>query len=316
MNYSYLLAFFCIINPMVTTSMPNTWSTDFLNQQDFPASTLYMVATPIGNLGDITLRALHVLNAVDGIACEDTRHSAPLLNHFGIHKKRLALHAHNEASASEALIGSLQQGERWAYISDAGTPGVSDPGARLAAAVGLAGFRVVPIPGASAVSCAVSVGGSALLPSEGQFQFLGFWPHKLRDQDEWLRQISHSSRATVFFESPHQIANTLLKLAACLDDSRMVMVGRELTKKFEQVVHLRPSQISSWLSEAESLKGEFIVVVSASEQHASTPANHAEILRWVATLKPFLGSKELANVISTITGISKKEAYQLALEGK
>ena len=301
---------------MVTTRIPNTWSTDFLNQQDLPASTLYMVATPIGNLGDITLRALHVLNAVDGIACEDTRHSAPLLNHFGIHKKCVALHAHNEAAASEVLIGNLQQGERWAYISDAGTPGMSDPGARLASAVGLAGFRVVPIPGASAVSCAVSVGGSALLPSDGQFQFLGFWPHKLCDEEEWLRQIAHCSKATVFFESPHQIANTLRKLATCLDDSRMVMVGRELTKKFEQVVHLRPSQLSNWLSTADSLKGEFIVLISACAQSSNTPASHAEMLRWVAALKPFLGSKELANVISTITGISKKEAYQLALEGK
>jgi 16S rRNA (cytidine1402-2'-O)-methyltransferase len=301
---------------MVNTPTPNTWSTDFLNQQDFPASTLYMVATPIGNLGDITLRALHVLNAVDGIACEDTRHSAPLLNHFGIHKKRLALHAHNEASASDTLIGSLQQGERWAYISDAGTPGVSDPGARLAAAVGLAGFRVVPIPGASAVSCAISVGGSALLPSDGQFQFLGFWPHKLRDQEEWLRQIGHCSKATVFFESPHQIANTLLKLATCLDDSRMVMVGRELTKKFEQVVHLRPSQLSNWLSSAESLKGEFIVVISACEQNSGALANQEDILRWVSVLSPLLGSKEIANVIAAISGISKKEAYQLALEGK
>jgi 16S rRNA (cytidine1402-2'-O)-methyltransferase len=316
MNYSYRLPFFCIINPMVTSSMPNTWSTDFLNQQDFPASTLYMVATPIGNLGDITLRALHILNAVDGIACEDTRHSAPLLNHFGIHKKRLALHAHNEAAASDALIGNLQHGERWAYISDAGTPGVSDPGARLAAAVGLAGFRVVPIPGSSAVACAISVGGSVLLPSDGQFQFLGFWPHKLRDQEESLRQIAHCNKATVFFESPHQIAATLLKVAACLDDSRIVMVGRELTKKFEQIVHLKPSQLAHWLSTTESLKGEFIVVISASEQNTKMPANHAEMLRWVAALKPFLGSKELANVISTITGISKKEAYQLALEGK
>jgi 16S rRNA (cytidine1402-2'-O)-methyltransferase len=301
---------------MVNAPTPNTWSTDFLSQQDFPASTLYMVATPIGNLGDITLRALHVLNAVDGIACEDTRHSAPLLNHFGIHKKRLALHAHNEASASDTLIGSLRQGERWAYISDAGTPGVSDPGARLAAAVGLAGFRVVPIPGASAVSCAISVGGSALLPSDGQFQFLGFWPHKLRDQEEWLRQIGHCSKATVFFESPHQIANTLLKLAACLDDSRMVMVGRELTKKFEQVVHLRPSQLSNWLSSAESLKGEFIVVISACEQNSGALANQEDILRWVSVLSPLLGSKEIANVIAAISGISKKEAYQLALEGK
>jgi 16S rRNA (cytidine1402-2'-O)-methyltransferase len=316
MNSFCPLAFFCIISSMVTTRIPNTWSTDFLNQQDVPASTLYMVATPIGNLGDITLRALHVLNAVDGIACEDTRHSAPLLNHFGIHKKCVALHAHNEASASEVLIASLQQGERWAYISDAGTPGVSDPGARLASSVGLAGFRVVPIPGASAVSCAVSVGGSALLPSDGQFQFLGFWPHKLRDQEEWLRQIAHCSKATVFFESPHQIANTLRKLATCLDDSRMVMVGRELTKKFEQVVHLRPSQLSNWLSTADSLKGEFIVLISACAQSSNTPASHAEMLRWVAALKPFLGSKEVANVIATIAGIPKKEAYQLALEGK
>jgi 16S rRNA (cytidine1402-2'-O)-methyltransferase len=138
----------------------------------------------------------------------------------------------------------------------------------------------------------------------------------LRDQEEWLRQIANCSKASVFFESPHQIANTLLKLATCLDDSRMVMVGRELTKKFEQVVYLRPSQLSNWLSATESLKGEFIVVVSASVQNSSTPANHIEILRWVEALKPFLGSKDLANVISTITGISKKEAYQLALEGK
>jgi 16S rRNA (cytidine1402-2'-O)-methyltransferase len=301
---------------MLTTSTPNTWSTDFLNQQDFPASTLYMVATPIGNLGDITLRALHVLNAVAGIACEDTRHSAPLLNHFGIHKKRLALHAHNEAAASATLIQHLKQGERWAYISDAGTPGVSDPGARLAAAVGLAGFRVVPIPGASALSCAVSVGGSALLPSDGQFQFLGFWPHKRSDQEEWLRQIAHCSKATVFFESPHQIANTLLKLATCLDDSRVVMVGRELTKKFEQIVHLKPSQLANWLSTTGSLKGEFIVVISACEPSSGAVANQEDILRWVSVLRPLLGSKEIANVIAAITGIPKKEAYQLALEGK
>lgn len=301
---------------MVITTAPNTWSTDFLHQQDLPVSTLYMVSTPIGNLGDITLRALHVLSVVDGIACEDTRHSAPLLNHFGIHKKRLALHAHNEAAASATLIQHLKQGERWAYISDAGTPGISDPGARLASAVSLAELRVLPIPGACAVSCAVSVGGSALLPSDGQFLFLGFWPHKLRDQEEWLRQLAHSSKATVFFESPHKIATTLLKVAACLDDSRIVMVGRELTKKFEQIVHLKPSQLANWLSTAESLKGEFIVVISACEQNNSTLANQEEIQRWVSILKPLLGSKEIANVVAGITGISKKEAYQLTLEGK
>lgn len=301
---------------MVTAHTPNTWSSDFLNQQDLPAPALYMVATPIGNLGDITLRALHILSSVDGIACEDTRHSAPLLNHFGIHKKRLALHAHNEASASDALIQRLQQGERWAYISDAGTPGVSDPGARLAAAVGLAGFRVVPIPGASAVSCAVSVGASALLPSDGQFQFLGFWPHKLRDQEEWLRQIEACTKATVFFESPHQIASTLFKLAACLDDDRVVMVGRELTKKFEQIVHLKPSQLPDWLNTTESLKGEFIVLVSGRQRLPNESLDRAELIRWVNALKPLLGSKDIAAVIAAIAGIPKKEAYQLALEGK
>jgi 16S rRNA (cytidine1402-2'-O)-methyltransferase len=138
----------------------------------------------------------------------------------------------------------------------------------------------------------------------------------LRDQEEWLQQIEQCSKATVFFESPHQIANTLLKLATCLDDSRMVMVGRELTKKFEQVVHLRPSQLSNWLSEAESLKGEFIILVSAYAKSSNTPASHADMLRWVAALKPYLGSKDVANVIATFAGISKKEAYQLALEGK
>jgi 16S rRNA (cytidine1402-2'-O)-methyltransferase len=175
---------------------------------------------------------------------------------------------------------------------------------------------VLPIPGASAVSCAISVGASALLPSDGQFQFLGFWPHKLRDQEEWLRQIEHCNKATVFFESPHQITSTLSKLAACLDDDRVVMVGRELTKKFEQVVHLKPSQVNNWLSTTGSLKGEFIVVISGYKQNASAPIHQAEVLRWVGVLKPFLGSKELAQVISAITGISKKEAYQLALEGK
>lgn len=294
----------------------NSWSTDFLKQQDLPTASLYMVATPIGNLGDITLRALHVLNLVDGIACEDTRHSAPLLQHFGIHKKCIALHAHNEANASQTVIEHLRHGERWAYISDAGTPGISDPGARLAHEVVLAGFRVLPIPGVSAVASAVSVAGSTLLPSEGRFQFWGFWPHKTKERDAWITRISDAVNATVFFESPHQIASTLLMLSASLDDGRLIMVGRELTKKFEQVVYLKPSAVPNWLTSNESLKGEFVVMVSGRQRLPNESLDRAELIRWVNALKPLLGSKDIAAVIAAITGIPKKEAYLLALEGK
>ena len=180
-------------------------SYDFLKQQDLPAGALYMVATPIGNLGDITLRALHVLNAVDGIACEDTRHSAALLQQFGIHKKCLALHEHNEISGAQTVIQHLTNGERWAYISDAGTPGVSDPGARLVSEVQKAGLRAIPIPGASAVSGAISVAGSVMHGSEGRFQFLGFWPNKTKDRDTFLQDISSRKKARIFFESPHHV---------------------------------------------------------------------------------------------------------------
>lgn len=301
---------------MIHSSAPTSWSTDFLNQQDLPSGALYMVATPIGNLGDITLRALRVLNLVDGIACEDTRHSAPLLQHFGIHKKLLALHAHNEANASQMLIERLAKGERWAYVSDAGTPGISDPGARLAHEVVLAGFRVLPIPGVSAVSSAVSVGGSVLLPSDGRFQFWGFWPHKAKEREAWLQEIAQATNATVFFESPHQITSTLALLAKALEDDRIILVGRELTKKFEQVAFLKPSEIDSWLHTNDSLRGEFILIVSGRGKSSNEAINHTELMRWVKALKPFLGSKDVAAVIAEIAGISKKGAYQLALEGK
>ena len=173
-------------------------SFDFLKQQDLPAGALYMVATPIGNLGDVTLRALHVLNAVDGIACEDTRHSAALLQQFGIHKKCMALHEHNEISGAQTIIQRLLNNERWAYISDAGTPGVSDPGARLVNEVQKAGLRVMPVPGASAVSSAISAAGSVMHSSEGRFQFLGFWPNKTKDRDACLQDISSSKKPASF----------------------------------------------------------------------------------------------------------------------
>ena len=291
-------------------------SFDFLQQQDLPAGALYMVATPIGNLGDITLRALHVLNAVDGIACEDTRHSAALLQQFGIHKRCLALHEHNEMGGAQTVIEHLAQNERWAYISDAGTPGVSDPGARLVDEVQKAGFRVVPIPGASAVSSAVSIGGAVMLNSEGRFQFVGFWPNKTKERDALIHDISSSAKTSIFFESPHHIKETLLALSSALEPSRQLVVGRELTKKFEQIISVEASAIPQWLETASSLKGEFIILVAGRPANADEAPEHAALLQWANALSPYLGSKEIAAVLAQALGLSKKEAYQVALDAK
>lgn len=275
-----------------------------------------MVATPIGNLGDITLRALHVLDAVDGIACEDTRHSAALLKQFSIHKKCIALHEHNEVSGAQTIIKSLDNGERWAYISDAGTPGVSDPGARLVQEVHNAGFRVIPVPGASAVSCAISASGTVMLNSEGRFQFLGFWPNKTKERDAWLENISGSNNTSIFFESPHHIKDTLLKIASALEADRQICICRELTKKFEQLVTLQANQIPAWLENAESLKGEFVILVSARQASSDKTSEHAALMVWAKALGPHLGSKEIAAVLSQVLGLTKKEAYQIALDAK
>lgn len=275
-----------------------------------------MVATPIGNMGDITLRALHILNTVDGIACEDTRHSAALLQQFGIHKKCLALHEHNEIGGAQTVIQSLANKERWAYISDAGTPGVSDPGARLVNEVHKAGFRVIPIPGASAVSCAISASGSVMLNTEGRFQFLGFWPNKTKERDALLHDICSSKKTSIFFESPHHIRETMLLLANTLEPERQVLICRELTKKFEQLVSIQASEVTSWLENAESLKGEFIVLVAGRQTSSDEAPEHASLLLWANALSPYLGSKEIAAVLSQALGLTKKEAYQIALDAK
>lgn len=291
-------------------------SADFLKQQDLPSGALYMVATPIGNMGDITLRALHVLNSVDGIACEDTRHSAPLLRQFGIHKKCIALHDHNELSGAQTVIEHLSKHERWAYISDAGTPGISDPGARLVEQVQNAGYRVIPIPGVSSVSCAISASGSVMLNSDGRFQFLGFWPHKTKDRDALLEDIVHSNKVSIFFESPHHIRETLVLLAESLEKDRPLLICRELTKKFEELVSIEAQGISEWLENTEHLKGEFVVLVGRCKSNTDQSPEGASLNRWAQALTPYLGSKEIATVLSQALGLNKKDAYQAALDAK
>ena len=289
---------------------------EFVKQQDLPSGALYVIATPIGNLGDITLRALHVLHVVDGIACEDTRHSAALLKQFGIHKKCLALHEHNEVLGAQTVVHHLAKQERWAYISDAGTPGISDPGARLVNEVEKAGYRVIPIPGPSAIATAISASGSVMLSSDGRFQFLGFWPNQTKERDVFLRDIRSNKKTSIFFESPHHIRETLLLLANHLESDRKILIARELTKKFEQIVALQANQLTQWVQDAESLKGEFVVLVAGCQPNTDEALDHANLLSWANALSPYLGSKEIAKVLSQVLGLPKKDAYQIALDAK
>ncbi len=217
-------------------------------------STLYIVATPIGNLDDITLRAISTLREADVIACEDTRHTQTLLTHLGITGKRLiACHAHNEAASSQGIVGLLSQGLSVAYCSDAGTPGVSDPGSRLVRAVREAGFTVVPIPGASASVTLISASGL----SGKTFTFEGFLSPKSGRRKTRLKELLSREEAFIIYESPFRILKTLGELRD-LDDSRKLVLGREMTKAFEQFLYGTPSEV---ISQLKVTKGEFALVV-------------------------------------------------------
>lgn len=289
-----------------------------LNQQDFPAGSLYIVGTPIGNLGDITFRAAHVLRNVDGIACEDTRHTAPLLKQLGINKPLLALHEHNELEASSKVVKLLQSGQRWAYVSDAGTPGISDPGAHLTQTCLNNHLRVIPIPGASAVSTIASIAGNALNISDGKFQFVGFFPVKTKEQDAFIGDIEKARVGTIFYESPHRIEQTLKKLAgSTLIQERRLIIARELTKKFETISHITVGEISNWLSTQDSMKGEFAILISGRPLKDLAENNNSyEVDQLISALSKHLGSKQIAEIVSEVSSISKKDAYQLALEAK
>ena len=217
-------------------------------------SKLYIVATPIGNLDDITLRAINTLREADVIACEDTRHTQTLLTHLGITGKRLiACHAHNEAASSQGIVGLLGQGLSVAYCSDAGTPGVSDPGSRLVRVVREAGFDVVPIPGASASVTLISASGLA----GKTFTFEGFLSPKSGRRKSRLKELLAREEAFIIYESPFRILKTLSELRD-LDDSRRLVLGREMTKAFEQFICGTPSEV---ISELKVVKGEFALVV-------------------------------------------------------
>lgn len=281
--------------------------------QQYPAGTLYVVATPIGNLADVTLRALHVLGLVDAIACEDTRVTANLLRHLGLPAKPLLpLHHHNEAGASQGVLQRLARGERVAYCSDAGTPAVSDPGARLVAEVRAAGHRVFPLPGASSVVTALSAAGDARGAEQG-FRFDGFLPAKGRERQARLEALAAQPATTVLFEAPHRIEALVTALAlAC--PQRPVTLARELTKQFESFHTDAAAALPAWLAgDPHRARGEFVVVLHALAT-ADADAGDAEVERLLAVLMRELPLRQAAALTAELCGRPRKAVYQAALD--
>ena len=278
--------------------------------QDHPGGCLFVLATPIGNLADIGLRALYLLQTADVLACEDTRHSQSLLRNYGLDKPSgswMALHQHNEASAAEQVILRLQQGQRVLYLSDAGTPGISDPGARLVALVQAAGLRVMPVPGASSVTTVLSVSGCA---GDGQFVFLGFLPSKATERQTAVQAMAQEARTQVFLEAPHRIEAVAKDLQVL--GARMLTVGRELTKQFEDVALLPASDFSDWLKAApQRSKGEFALVLHPSPQE-NTGLGEAERVLDLLLLE--LPVKTAVKLAADISGAPRNHLYQLALQ--
>jgi 16S rRNA (cytidine1402-2'-O)-methyltransferase len=280
--------------------------------QHYPQGTLYVVATPIGNLADISLRALHVLALADRVACEDTRHTQALLRAYGIDKPGahlLAVHQHNEAQAAHAVVDLLRAGLRVAYVSDAGTPGVSDPGARLVAQVRAQGLRVVPLPGASSVTRLLSAAGVAQDDAAGSgFVFAGFLPSKATERTHAVQALATQTQATVLLEAPHRIEALALALAVL--GERWVTVGRELTKQFEEIATVRADALPAWLAaDANRLRGEFVLVLHP----LSATAEVAQDDRVLKLLLAHLPLKTAVKLAADISGEPRNALYERAL---
>lgn len=283
--------------------------------QNYPSGALYVVATPIGNLADITLRALHVLTIADVVACEDTRHTQALLRAYGIDKSAsqlLAVHQHNEAEAAQAVIARLHQGLRVAYVSDAGTPAISDPGARLVAAVRGVGLRALPLPGASSVTTALSVAGiTAGGAEQGAFVFAGFLPSKSSERATAVLDLASETRAVVLLEAPHRIEALAAALAVL--GERTLTVGRELTKQFEDIAGVAAQDFSAWLkADANRCRGEFVLVLHPVESVVEVGPEH----RILKLLLDELPLKTAVKLTADITGASRNALYDTALAWK
>ena len=274
-------------------------------------ATLYIVATPLGNLSDLSPRAAQVLREVPVVAAEDTRRTRPLLHHLDAHPRLLSFHAHSEPAKLEALVAELERGHDVALVSDAGTPGVSDPGANLVRTVRERGGRVVPIPGPSAVTTALSASGF----SADRFTFLGFLPRKGPERRQRLDQILQSDVTVVLFEAPPRLASLLKDLAQVAGPTRRVAVARELTKVHEEFRVGSAAELADYYDETEP-RGECTVVVEGEAQAAVEPAADPDAARGLATrlLATGVTRREAARQLAVETGLSRNEAYRLVME--
>lgn len=273
---------------------------------------LYVVATPIGNLSDITLRALDILNGVNVVAAEDTRNTRHLLQHHGISDaKLLAVHQHNERGSADKVISLLQEGQSVALVTDAGTPAVSDPGAVLVEAVRAAGFRAIPIPGASAVVTALSASGLV----NPHFLFYGFLPNKSAARRAALQALANQTCTLAFYEAPHRILECTADLQAVFGDEREIVFAREITKLFESIHRCKLSVALDWLnSDPNNQRGEFVLLVSGAAER--TEALDAEAERVLTLLLDELPLKQAVQLAVQITGQNKNALYQKALSIK
>lgn len=274
--------------------------------------TLYVVATPIGNLGDMTIRGIETLKTVDAIAAEDTRHTSGLLSHFGISKKLIAVHEHNERQSAEKLLTQLQAGDNIALVTDAGTPGISDPGAVVVDLVRKAGVKVVPIPGASAVIAALSASGI----SQNGFYFHGFLPASGAARRKVLESLKLQAVTLVFYEAPHRIVESVEDIANVLGFERRLTFARELTKTFETFYSCGAGQAGAWLqADTNQQRGEFVLLVEAAPaQDAQDVSEEAQ--RILKCLLVDLPLKQAVSLAAEITHEKKNALYELALKIK
>jgi 16S rRNA (cytidine1402-2'-O)-methyltransferase len=278
-----------------------------VTEQEMPVGSLYVVALPIGNAADITIRALWLLSRMNVIAAEDTRVTRPLLTRFGIDTPLVAAHQHNEREAAQQLIERLARGERVALVTDAGTPGVSDPGARVVRAVLDAGYRVLPVPGASSAIAAISAGGLA----PGPFRFVGFLPTGKVERERALRTLASEAAPFVLFEAPHRVRQLLELMSAVLEPARRVVLARELTKKFETIEVHRAADLRALGADE---RGEYVVLVDASEEAAADI--DAVTRRLLEALLQELPPARAAAVASRASGQPRDVLYRLALQLK
>ena len=292
-----------------------TWSrlAERVAGQSWPPATLYVVATPIGNIGDLSLRAWQTLARCDVIAAEDTRASRPLLDAWGVSTPLVAAHRHNEAQAAQSLVARLAAGERVGLISDAGAPGVSDPGARIVRTVREAGYGVVAIPGASAVITALMASG-ATSDENPAYVFAGFAPPKAGARQKWLRQWCALPAPVVMYESPHRLEASIRDLLDVCGPARVLTIARELTKRFEQIVTLPLEQVLPWLAaDSHRSQGEFVLIVhEAPEQEGQ--ALDASTAALLDALLETVSVRDAARVAAKVTGLPRDTLYALALQ--